>query len=141
MFVRNPRLSALKGKHPRWSRKLIDFQTEKISDSLTVVKATGKLNEMSRSTFFECIADTLEEGCSQIIVDCSGLGLLGSSGLAALLLARKQARKNGGCVYLTHVNSTMSKLLEKTKLSTLLAIYPTTESLLGTIKRGELISA
>ena len=120
---------------------MIHFQSNNISEYLTVVAVTGKLNETSRSHFFQCISDTLDEGFSQVIVDCSGLGLLGSSGLAALLMARKQARRKGGRVYLTHVNSTMSELLEKTKLSTLLAIYPSTDSLLGSMSRGELVSA
>lgn len=120
---------------------MIDFQTKKVSDSVTVVEVSGKLDEMTRSYFFDCISDTLEGTCQQIVVDCSGLGVLGSAGLASLLLARKQARKKGGKVYLTHVNSALASLLEQTSLSKLFAIYPSTDQILNRLKMGELATA
>ena len=120
---------------------MIDFQTQEISDSITVVILSGKLNEMTRSYFFECIGDTLDGSCKQIVVDCSGLGILGSAGLASLMIARKQARKKGGRVFLTHVNSTLAEALEQTRLNKLFAIYPSTEGLLEQLMKGELANA
>lgn len=120
---------------------MIDFQTKEVSDSVTVVELSGKLNEMTRSYFFECISDTLDGSCKQIVVDCSGLGILGSAGLASLMLARKQARKKGGKVFLTHVNSTLAEALAQTKLNTLFAIYPSTNRLLDQLMKGELANA
>lgn len=120
---------------------MIDFRTKNISDALSVVELSGKLNEMTRSYFFQCISDTLQGECSQVIVDCAGLGMLGSAGLASLLMARKLARKQGGQIYLTHVNSTLAEALEKTKLNKLFAIYPSTTSLIEIIRSGALAHA
>lgn len=120
---------------------MIDFQTNTISDSLAVVAVSGKLDEMTRSYFFQCISDTFNGECKQVIVDCSGLGLLGSSGLASLLMARKYARKEGGRIYLTHVNSTIAEVLERTNLNKLFSIYPSTTGLLEIIRSGKLAHA
>ena len=117
---------------------MIDFETDFLNSSVVVVKARGKLDESTRSYFFDCISDLMREatsiGSSQhVIVECNGLGSLSSAGMAALLTARKRIRKNGGKVYFTHLSSTIAHALEVTKLNKLLAIYPTTEELLGKI--------
>jgi len=124
-----------------WGKTLIDFQTTNFSDSLAVVELSGKLNETTRSYFFQCISDTIQGDCKQVIVDCSGLGVLGSAGLASLLMARRLAGSHGGRIYLTHVNSTLAEALEKTKLNKLFAIYPSTSSLIELIENGELAHA
>jgi anti-anti-sigma factor len=133
--------NASKSQITFWSSTLIDFQTKEVTDSLTIVKLSGKLNEVTRSYFFQCIGDTLDGGCKQVVVDCNGLGMLGSAGLASLMLARKHARKKGGRIFLTHVNSVIADVLAKTNLNKLLAIYPSTASLLDTIKKGELANS
>lgn len=117
---------------------LINFESKKLNESVIVIELSGELNEVTRSQFFQYITDTLDGDCTKVIVDCSGLGMLGSSGLASLLMARKYARRKNGRMYLTHVNSTLSEALEKTKLNKLFAIYPSTTSLLEIIYSGEL---
>ena len=71
--------NASKSQITFWSSTLIDFQTKEVTDSLTIVKLSGKLNEVTRSYFFQCIGDTLDGGCKQVVVDCNGLGMLGSA--------------------------------------------------------------
>jgi len=120
---------------------MIDYQIRVVSDSVSVIELSGKLNEMTRSYFFDCVSDTLAGTCQQIVVDCGGLGMLGSAGLAALMLARKQARKKGGKIFLTHVDSNLATVLEQTNLNTLFAIYPSTDQLLEQLMKGELANA
>ena len=117
---------------------MIDFTTKEISESIVVIELSGKLDEMTREYFFNCVEDVLDGRNRHVIVDCSGLGIIGSSGLASLLRARKQASKNGGGVYLTHVDSMLADMFEKTGLGALLAIYPTTEKLLEQLSETEL---
>ena len=118
---------------------MIDYQTKNHSDSIVVVELSGKLNESTRSNFFQYIKDVLGGNCTRVIVDCSKLGMLGSAGLAALLMARKHARKAGRRMYLTHVNSSFAEVLEKTKLNRHLAIFPSTGPLIDKIRTGGLV--
>ena len=124
---------------------MIDFEMERVSQSTSVVRVRGVLNGSSRNYFFECIADLLGDDGGEtnkvknVIIDCNGLGFLSSSGMAALLTSRTNAKKRGTKIYLTHLNSTIAKALEITKLNTLLAVYPTTRDVLLKLNTGYLI--
>jgi len=121
---------------------MIDFQTDFLSNSIVVIKARGKLDESTRKYFFNCISDLMREadrtGTSQnVIVECNGLGSLSSSGMAALLTARTRIRKGGGKIYFTHLSSSIATALKVTKLNKLLAIYSTTDELLGELAQED----
>ena len=124
---------------------MIDFEMERVSQSTSVVRVRGNLNDSTRNYFFDCISDLLGDdggGTNKIrnvIVECNGLGVLSSSGMAALLTSRKNAKKRGTKIYLTHLNSTIAKALEITKLNSLLAVYPTTREVLLKLNTGYLI--
>lgn len=117
---------------------MFDFTINPLSDSVVVVQVTGRLADLERDYFFSCIGDLVNNGYRYVIVECHGLGLISSSGLAVLLKARKRASKKGGQVYFTHLSSTISEVLEMTKLGRLLAVYPTTESVIESIETNEL---
>lgn len=112
---------------------MIDYTTRKVSDSVIVVEVSGTLNETNRRYFFDCLGDMLDSGSRYIIVDCHRLGHLNSAALASFLTARKHAAKNGGRIYLTHLNSNIAEVLEITKLGRLLSVYPSTEAALKNI--------
>jgi anti-anti-sigma factor len=121
---------------------MIDFEIDHVSQSTSIIRVRGDLDGSTRDYFFDCISDLLGD-CGEetnkiknVIVECNGLGILSSSGMAALLTSRKNAEKRGTKIYLTHLNSTVAKALEITKLNSLLAVYPTTEELLETLDVG-----
>ena len=118
---------------------MIDFEHDFLADSIVLVKARGKLDESTRTYFFDCLSDLMQDDGKDkipkhVIVECNGLGFLSSSGMAALLSARNKVEKGGGKIYFTHLSSTIVKALELTKLNGLLSIYPTTEELLAKIQ-------
>ncbi len=113
---------------------MIDFVSKPMSNSTIIVSVEGNLSETDRKYFFDCIGDYIESGYMNIIIECNRLGFVSSSGLAALLSARKRAAKKGGRVYLTHLNSNLAEVLEITKLGRLLLVYPTTEDAIGHIE-------
>ena len=94
---------------------MIDFNTNTVLKDVVVIEVRGALNEMSRTYFFQCIEDLFADGARHVIVDCSGLGVLNSSGMSALLTSRNRAQRHGGKIYLTHLNSTISSALEFTR--------------------------
>ena len=119
---------------------MIDFEIEHVSNSTAIVKVRGTLNESTREYFFDCISDLLGDDektagrIKNVIIECNGLGFMSSSGMAALLTSRKKANRRGSKIYLTHLNSTIATALKFTKLSSLLAVYPTTAELLKKLK-------
>ena len=64
---------------------MIDFISKPISDSIVVVQVTGRLAELERDYFFDCVGDLLEAGYSNVIVECTGLGAVSSSGSSGLV--------------------------------------------------------
>lgn len=106
---------------------MIDHTNRQISDAVTIVEVSGPLHESDRGYSFDCIGDVIESG-SRYIIECHRLGQLSSSALASLLTARKHAARNGGRIYLPHLNSSIAKVLEITKLGRLLSVYPSTEA-------------
>ena len=109
------------------------FNSTKIANSTVVLEIEGELSDSSRNVFFERIAELVETGVKNVVVECHKLGHLSSAGLAALLLARKRAAANGYRISLTNLNSSIAEVLELTKLGKLLSIYPSTEKALKSI--------
>ncbi len=119
---------------------MIHFQTTKTNqdDSTIIVEVQGQLTEATREEFYESVNEKVDEGFSQIILDCGGLGMLSSGGMAALMVARKRARQKSVKLYLTCVNSVLSELLEQTKLGKIFSIFPSTEGLMEQLRDGAL---
>ncbi len=113
---------------------MIDYTTRQVSNSVTVVEASGTLYESDRKYFFDCIGDMIESGSRYVIIECHRLGHLNSASLASLLTARKHAAKKGGRIYLTHLSSGIAEVLEITKLGRLLSVYPNTETAIAHIQ-------
>lgn len=108
---------------------MIDFKCKTISNAITVVEVRGLLDSTSRKYFFDYVGELFTNNVKHVVIDCSGLGFLSSAGMSALLTSRKRAQKRGGKIYLTHLNAKVASALEYTRLSTLLAIFPTTRDL------------
>ena len=113
---------------------MIDYTTRKVSEAVTVVEVSGKLDEAGRRYFFGCIGDMIDSGARYIIIECHRIGHLNSGALASLLSARKHAAKKRGRIYLTHLSSNIAEVMELTKLGRLLAVYPTTEAALEAVR-------
>lgn len=115
---------------------MIDFETKQLPGGIAVVSVRGSLDEATRNYFFECVADLIDEGFVNIVVDCDGLGHISSAGLAGLIRARSQVQNKGGKIYLTHVEATIADVLAVTKLNKLLDIYPTTREIVAVLSAG-----
>jgi len=114
----------------------VNIETKKTAQNIAIIYLSGDLNTDSLNPFKSEIKDLVEQGIEKIIVDCRELGIISSSGLAALLWARSA----GGAIYMTHVSALVSNVLEITRLSRILKIEPTTRGLLekfGAIRKTQ----
>ena len=108
----------------------MDIETKRMADGVGILLLGGNLNTEQLDSFKAAISELLSEGFDKLIIDCRDLGVISSSGLAALLWARSSASDAGSHIYLTHLSSTVVNVLEVTKLTKLLRIEPTTKHLL-----------
>jgi anti-sigma B factor antagonist len=84
---------------------------------VTIVSVTGDLVIGDAETAFKReILRLLEEGKVDILIDCSGLRFVDSTGLGALVRALTTSQGGGGQTKLLNVGPHLRKLLELTRL-------------------------
>jgi anti-sigma B factor antagonist len=85
--------------------------------SVTVVTLSGDLViGEAEAIFKKTVSRLLEEGRVQLVVDCSGLRYVDSSGLGSLVRALTTSQHEGGSTKLLGIPASLRKLLELTKL-------------------------
>jgi anti-sigma B factor antagonist len=85
--------------------------------SVTVVTLSGDLVIGEAEALFKrTVSRLLEEGKVQLVVDCSGLRYVDSSGLGSLVRALTTSQHEGGGTKLLGVPASLRRLLELTKL-------------------------
>ena len=82
----------------------------------------------SESTFKRTVTRLLEEGKVNLLVDMRKVGFLDSSGLGALVRAMTNSQKEGGTTKLLGAGPQVRKLLEMTKLDSLLENFTDMET-------------
>lgn len=62
---------------------------------------------------------TLSQSCNHLIIDCSNVAIMNSSGLGMLISAHTTMKQNGGRCSLENVPELVNNLLNMTRLNTL----------------------
>ena len=75
---------------------------------------SGRLDTPSAVAAQKEIAPLLEHADKEIILDCSNLEYISSSGLRLLLTIRKEASAKGGMVIVEHINDDIKKVFMMT---------------------------
>jgi anti-sigma B factor antagonist len=73
-----------------------------------------------------------------VIVDLAGLEFIDSSGVAALVLVRKQARRAGGDVLLAAPQDQVLRILAVTRLAGVFSVHASVEEAAGSARRSRL---
>lgn len=91
----------------------------KISDrrigNAVVLEVTGRIDNDTSETFRLLLAPFLREctrGGDCLVLDLSGVDYISSVGLRVLMLAAKQARKQGGTVVVANLHSVAREIFE-----------------------------
>jgi anti-sigma B factor antagonist len=73
-----------------------------------------------------------------VIVDLAGLEFIDSSGVAALVLVRKQARRAGGDLLLAAPQDQVLRILTITRLAGVFSVHASVEQAAGSARRSRL---
>ena len=108
-------------------------------DGLAVVALRGELDAADAAGVAAALAAVAVRGRA-IIVDLAGLEFIDSSGLAALVLARKQARQAGGDLLLAAPQDQVLRVLAVTRLIEAFSVHASVEQAAGSAGRSRLVA-
>lgn len=97
----------------------MEIRKEQNGTSLTMF-LSGRLDTVAAADFEKELQSSLE-GVSTLVLDCSELTYVASSGLRALLMAQKRMNKQGSMV-MRHVQDAVMEVLSMTGFDDLLQI-------------------
>ena len=95
---------------------------------VTILALNGDLGiGESETVFKKTVSRLLEEGKVHLLIDCSALRFVDSTGLGALVRALTTAQNEGGQTKLLGVGPHLKKLLEMTKLDSVFETFASRE--------------
>jgi anti-anti-sigma factor len=89
------------------------------------IVAEGRLDAATVPTLEQALQRLLSEGQARLVVDLSSVNYISSSGLRALLTARRQARSRGGDVFLCSLHPRVREIFEMVGFVSVFGLYAT----------------
>ncbi len=94
----------------------------------TVVSIHGRVDTLTASDFESKILEVLEGGAKKLLLDCSDLAYISSSGLRVFLVAQKKMMASGGSLKLCCLQPEIKEIFDISGFSTIFSIFPDAES-------------
>jgi anti-anti-sigma factor len=102
----------------------MEFYYHDVDRDILIVSADGGLNAQTADQFISGIETMIDGGARRLIVDCTQLRYISSSGLGLLIRLHNRMAKHGGDVKLACVRGAIASMITKTRLSDILQLYP-----------------
>lgn len=104
--------------------------TEKRQDGICILSLAGRLDANTSAGFQEKLLQIIEDGTSNIVLDCEKLDYISSAGLRVVLVAIRQVKQTEGKVVLCSLQDYIKEVFEVAKFDAFLPIAPTVEEAL-----------
>jgi anti-sigma B factor antagonist len=95
-----------------------------MNSDVKVVQPVGILDGIHGNRLRQEIADLVQAGIKHILIDCSQISFVDSSGLGALVMMMKAAKQAQGQFAICSVNDQVKILLDITSMDRVLTILP-----------------
>ena len=109
---------------------------EIVEGDIVRIAPQGRLDTFSVPPFEQVLTEHLDAGRSRLIVDLAGVTYVSSSGLRALLSARRRARTAGGDVVLCSMAPRVREIFEMVGFISLFHVYPTPDEAIRSVREG-----
>lgn len=96
-----------------------------MANTAEVIKLSGVFGGPQAQEFRQKVAELVQQGTQDLLLDCAEITFIDSSGLGALVVALKTVRLAGGQLYLRNVPKQMMMLLELTSMDKVFQIVST----------------
>lgn len=101
------------------------------SKEYTLVSVEGRIDTTNANEFEKSVMEVIESGCSKLILDCSGLNYISSSGLRVFLIVQKKMMAIKGHFLLTNLQPGIKEIFDISGFSSIFAIFPDKQSALA----------
>jgi anti-sigma B factor antagonist len=102
-----------------------------IEQDLVVLEPVGEVDIYTVGGLRAALAECLETGQLQIVVDLAGVTFMDSSGLGVLAGGLKKVRPAGGSLWLVGPSRMLRRMLESTGLSKVVDVYDSVDELVA----------
>lgn len=106
----------------------MEFYYHGVDKDILILSADGGLMSVTADQFVSELERFVELGCRKLIVDCTALTHISSSGIAILVTLHRRLAKQGGDVKLARVAGLVSNVIRLANLTQLFQIYPSVEA-------------
>ena len=108
--------------------------TQEYLDNILVLSPRGEITIQTIDNIRKKISPFIERAEKYLLIDMLEVKYIDSAGLSLLVETHKSIQKGNKMLLLASVNENIGKVLQMTRLSDLLKIYPTRESALSDIQ-------
>ena len=104
--------------------------TSKIINDVHMLKLTGKLTIDTAQDFFTHMESLITTGNKKFLLQLSDLSFIDSTGLGTIIRISKRINEAGNQLRFSNLQPKILKMIELTRLDSILAIYKTQEEAL-----------
>ena len=101
------------------------------SKDFTIVSVEGRIDITNAKEFEKPMMEVIEKGCTKIILECSGLDYISSSGLRIFLIVQKKMMAIKGKFMLCNLQPGIMEIFDISGFSSIFSIFPDQEAAIG----------
>jgi anti-anti-sigma factor len=94
------------------------------SKEYTIVSVEGRIDSTNAGEFEKPMMKVIEDGCTKIILDCSGLNYISSSGLRVFLIVLKKMMAVKGEFNLCNLQPGIKEVFDISGFSSIFSVFP-----------------
>ena len=118
----------------------MELSPRRFADAVVLAPA-GRIDQSTADAFKAALAPHLErcaDGRDRLVIDLSGVDYISSAGLRVLMLARKQAKAQGGALVLAGLGSVVQEIFEISRFTLVFDIVPSVREALAAVSPAAL---
>jgi len=94
----------------------------------TIVNVEGRIDTTNATEFEKPMMEVIGAGCVKIILDCSGLNYISSSGLWVFLIVQKKMMAVKGQFLLCNLQPGIQEIFDISSFSSIFSVFPDKEA-------------
>ncbi len=97
--------------------------TSEVKQDHLVITVEGRLDTTQSDSFEKQVGETLQDDHKKVVLDCSGLNYISSSGLRVFLILQKKMAAEGGALKICNLQPSIKEIFDMSGFSMIFSIY------------------